>query len=149
MASKKDHSLILAPSESANPCEVTHGADSKHVRKSFDDRRTSRGKALAARLDSLVDSLGGNKRITPAMRILVDSAIRPKLITLQCINDYIAKQETIINHKGEVIPCLGTHYIAFSNALRRDLEALIGMAKAAGTDKGYVPTLKDLLKDVE
>jgi hypothetical protein len=134
--------LNLAAWKKKNPAgaKLTHGAKSVNFRRRFDDRRTNEGKQLSAVIRSLEDDLGGTANLTAPIRLLIDSNVRPKLITLMCINQYINKQESLINDKGELLSCLARNYISFSNALRRDLEALVAMAKTNG-NKARVPSL--------
>jgi hypothetical protein len=125
--------------------KITHGAQSETYRKRFDDQRTAQGKALAEALSALMDHFGGPANITAPMQLLIDSGIRPKLITLMCINDFITKQKSIISSDGELIPCLGRNYISFSNALRLDLQTLLDMAKTDGR-KTKIPRIEDIIR---
>jgi len=121
---------------------LSHGANSQNYRRRFDDRRTRQGKALAAVVDDLIAGLGGPDRLTPQMRLIIDTGVRPKLITLICINEYLNGQEALINDEGELIGCLGKSYIGFSNALRQDIATLNDMAKPAEPKR--VPTIEEL-----
>ena len=60
---------------------------------------------------------------------LILDRVREKLIVLMQIGAYVDLQESIINDKGDLIGCLGRGYTSFSEALRRDLEALYGTGK--------------------
>lgn len=124
---------------------LKHGGESRTIRKRFDDMRTNQGKTLAAVLKELMEHFGGPKNITAPMQLLIDAGIRPKLITLMCINDYINKQAELINGSGELLSCLGKNYIGFSNALRLDLSALTEMAKAQNKGRSDVPRIEDFV----
>ena len=124
-----------------------HGAHSGTVRRRYDDLRTTQGQALHNVMQNLIDDLGGAASLTAPMGIMLNSAIRPKLITLMCINDYLNKQQgDIINEAGELIACLGQNYISWSNALRRDLEVLVDLAAKAGKSSKGVPTIEQLIQ---
>jgi hypothetical protein len=65
---------------------VKHGAASGTFRKRFDDKRSTQGRALSEAVDALVEHFGGPTNITAPMQLLIDSGIRPKLITLILIS---------------------------------------------------------------
>lgn len=121
-----------------------HGAFSVHKRERFSDARTSEGRQLKAILKELVEDIGGQSRISAGQRMLVDTNIRPKLITLLCIADWVdrQKQESIISEAGELAKCLSTSYLAFTNSLRLDLIALYGLNS---TRRSKVPTIGEVL----
>ena len=126
---------------------LKHGAHSGTVRARFDDMRCTQGKALHNVMQNLIGDLGGEAALTAPMRILIDSNVRPKLITILLINDHINKlQGDILKEDGSLIGCLGTNYIAFSNGLRRDLEVLVEMAAKAGKINKGVPTIEQLIQ---
>ena len=79
------------------------------------------------------------------MALLIDSNIRPKLITLITISDFINKQKSLVSDDGELLPVLAKNYIAFSNALRRDLQALLEMAKT-DVAKSKIPRIEDIIR---
>jgi len=121
-----------------------HGAFSSHMRERFSDARTSEGRQLKAILKELVEDIGGQSRISAGQRMLVDTNIRPKLITLLCIADWVdrQKQESIISEAGELAKCLSTSYLAFTNSLRLDLIALYGMTS---TKPSRIPSIADII----
>lgn len=124
-----------------------HGAHSTTVRARFDDMRCTQGKALHNIMTALINDMGGESSLTAPMRILIDSNVRPKLITILLINDHINKlQGDILKEDGSLIGCLGTNYLAFSNGLRRDLEVLVEMAIKAGKGSKGVPTIEQLIE---
>ena len=121
-----------------------HGVKSGTVRQRFDDLRTSEGKALSEAMDALVTHFGGAEHISAPMQVLLDAAIRPKLIILMIISEWVNKQGQLINTKGELPPVLGSHYIAYCNGLRRDLMDLVKLAADAGM-KAKPPSISDLI----
>lgn len=102
-----------------------HGGASVNFRKRFSDRRTNEGKRLAMIIKAIVDDLGGPKELSAPQRVLVDVSIRPKLITMLSIGQYIDKQTSIISEDGTLLKCLSQNYLAFSNSLRLDLVTLV------------------------
>jgi len=125
---------------------IRHGAFSPTCRKRLDDGRSTDGKALANTMRNLVDDLGGERNLTGPMRILINSNVRPKLITLMLINNYInLKQNEILDDQGNLIPALSKSYISFSNALRLDLQALNDMAARAGKTNKNIPTIESII----
>ena len=58
--------------------------------------------------------------------ILLDR-ITEKLIFLQLISNFALNQKDIINDKGELLPCLNSNYLAFSNSLRLDIQAFYAL----------------------
>ena len=64
------------------------------------------------------------------------------MIVLLCIGKYIDSQESPINKKGELLSCLSSNYLAFSNSLRLDLIALYGMTPKKGVK---IPTIEEII----
>ena len=128
------------------PPNLQHGANSQIVRARFDDGRTAQGRALAASLKNLTDHFGGADAITAPMQLLINSYVRPRLITLMCISDYINRQIDVIDDEGKVLGCLD-QYHRFSNSLRDDIKALQELAREAGLigKSGQVPTIADII----
>jgi len=120
---------------------LQHGAYSLMVKGRYLDGRYREAKRLNAVMDSLVEGLGGASHLTPNQSLLLTSGIRPKLITLMCISDYLDKQDTLLDEGGNLLACLSKNYISFSNALRLDLLALTQMA-----GKPKLPDLDGYLK---
>ncbi len=73
----------------------------------------------------------------------VGAGLKPALIVLFQISKYISRQESIISPTGELLPCLGRNYTTYSEALRRDLEALFGLKRRSG-NQSYDKALKAL-----
>jgi hypothetical protein len=105
------------------PSAFKHGALSKLTQARYKDHRYREAKQLRAIMTALAEDFGGQGNLTEAQKLLMGN-IRSKLIVLFQIGKYIEARESIINEEGELIPCLGRHYTAFAEALRRDLLAL-------------------------
>ena len=119
---------------------LKHGANSKHMKKRYDDLRTSEGRQLRTVMEDLIADLGGSAVLTAPQRLFLDN-IRSKLIVLFQISKYVSGQQSIINLKGELLPVLGRNYTTYSEALRRDLEALFGL-KRRSSERSYDKALE-------
>ena len=108
------------------PGALKHGAFSRHIRKRYSDKRTREGRQLQAIINNLILDLGPD--LSASQCLLLDR-IREKLIVLMQIGKYVDHQPSIINDKGELLPCLGRNYTTYAESLRRDLEALYNTAK--------------------
>jgi hypothetical protein len=117
---------------------LRHGAYSQQVRQRYSDARTTEGRALRAVMDELRKDLG----TVSVGQSLILGRVREKLIVLMQIGAYVDKQPSAITAKGELLPCLGRGYTAFSEALRRDVELLYVMAKRTPSK---VPSLSEYL----
>lgn len=132
----------LAKWKAENPQggRLNHGAYSRHFRKRYMDGRTREGKRLNGVINALIRDLGGNKNVSTTQKLLLDN-IRSKLIVLFQISKYIDRQPSIIdNRTHELIPCLGRNFTGYSEALRRDLEALTKLS-----NKPKQPDLQDYI----
>ena len=118
-----------------------HGAYSKHVRRCYSDKRTTEGKQLAAIIKALVDDCGPD--LTAAQSLILDR-IREKLIVLMQIGRYVDRQPSVLNEKGELLSALGKNYLAFSNALRLDLQVLYD-----GKQKNKTPSYQEIVHSLE
>ncbi len=123
---------------------LRHGAFSRVVRQKYSDRRSTEGKQLAKIMEGLVRDLGGEDQISSAQRLLLDS-IQAKLVIILQISKFVDRQPSIISPSGELLPCLGRGFTTYSEALRRDLEALLGMGKK----RSKVPTIEDIIRQGE
>lgn len=103
-----------------------HAAYSRQIRQRYSDKRTKEGKRLAAVLNELIQDVGPD--LSAGQCLLLDR-IREKLIVLMQIGAYVDRQESILNDKGEILPCLGKNYTTYAESLRRDLEALYATGK--------------------
>lgn len=106
------------------------------------DRRTPFGRYMAAVEQNIVDDLGGHEGLSQKQRLLLDRIIE-KLIFLERIGAWSMEQECIVDSKGNLLPALGKSYLAYSNALRLDLQALYDDG-----DKGRarIPTIKEVIQ---
>ena len=121
---------------------ISHGAHSGTIRQKYSDRRTTEGKQPADIMSGLVSDLGGQGAITNAQRLTLAN-IRTKCIVLLQIGKYIDKQDSVINSNDELIPCLGRGFTAYSEAIRRDLEALFKFNQGK---KNAVPSIEDIIQ---
>lgn len=134
----------LAKWKEENPSggNLRHGAYSKHFRKRYTDKRTREGKQLEAVFQGLIEDLGGKTELTFAQLLILEN-IRSKLIVIFQISKHVDRQESIINKKGELLPCLGRNYTTYSESLRRDLETLFSI-KRKPTLLSYENVMKKL-----
>ena len=132
----------LADWKEKNPSggALRHGAWSKQVRQRYSDKRTTEGKHLSSLVDGLIVDLGGSENLSTAQSILLNS-IRSKLIVILQISKHVDMQESIINEKHELIPCLGRGFTTYSESLRRDLEVLFSV-KRKSANMSYERALK-------
>jgi len=132
---------LLAYREKNPAPALTHGAYSGTIRKRYSDKRTSEGRQLYAILEGLKADLGGADKLTAAQCLILEG-IRSKLIVLLQIGKYADHQVSLINVRGELLPCLGRNYTGYSEALRRDLEALTAMASKKPS---RIPTIEEIV----
>jgi hypothetical protein len=86
------------------------------------DRRFRIGRQLATVRENLIAECSEGK-LSQAQNILLDRIIE-KLAFLNCMASYCMDQEQLVSPKGELIGVLRHSYLAFSEALRRDLVGL-------------------------
>jgi len=104
------------------------------------DRRTTLGKALTGVRKRLAEDVGGE--ITEGQSVLMDR-ITEKLIFLNLIAAFVFNQDTIINNKGELLPCLGQNYLQYTNSLREDLRQFYQMANIkTRADESYLDIVR-------
>ena len=134
----------LAKWKEKNPSggNLRHGAYSQEVRRKYSDNRYREAKQLKGVITNLIDDLGGADTLTAAQSLILDN-IRSKLIVLFQIGKFVEGQESIINTDGELLPCLGRNYTAYSESLRRDLEALFAIKRKPAL-QSYENTLRML-----
>ena len=97
---------------------------------------------MARIMEALIQDLGGREVMTAAQSLLLDN-IKAKIIVLLQISKWVDQQPSVITATGELLPCLGRGFTAYSEALRRDLEALTAMASKKHS---RLPTIEDLIK---
>ena len=118
-----------------------HAAKSAKIAERYSDLRTKEGRTLKAILGHIVSDLGGEGSLNGKQRLLLDT-LRAKLIVILQISDYADLQfdgPGIITKDGDLIPCLGKSYLAYTNSIRLTLRELY-----EGWDGGKPPkTLED------
>jgi hypothetical protein len=124
-----------------NDHAMKHGVHSLTIRQRYSDLRTSEGRQLKAILDGLIDDLGGQRAISHAQRLCLEN-MRCKLIVLFQISKYVDQQESVITEKGELLPCLGRGFTAYSEGIRRDLEALFKISPVKARN---IPSIEELI----
>jgi hypothetical protein len=120
-----------------------HGGHAKQIRARYFDGRTKEGKLFHAIRSNMIGDLGGESSLSQKQWIMLDRVME-KLIFLHRIGEWSLEQDRIVDAKGELLPCLGKSYVAFSNALRLDLQALY-----EGTVRGKSPSYKEALQYIE
>ena len=121
-----------------------HGGHSlvKRYREGKLDRRTSMGRYLEDVKNGFIKELGAP---TPPQEILLQ-LIMQKIVFISAIAEYCNNRQgtQVVNVRGELLPCLSKSYIAFSNALVRDIKVLYelqGVKKRVAGDietEGYL-----------
>jgi hypothetical protein len=122
---------------------VTHGAYSSTIRQRYSDKRTTEGKQLHAVISAITVDLGGPVSLNAGQQVLIAS-LRGKLIVLFQISDYLDRQDNIFDSEGNVLPCLRQTYLAYSEAVRRTLEALYGLSNTK-LRRSKVPRLEEII----
>ncbi len=122
---------------------LTHGAYSNGVRRRYGDKRYREGKQLDAIMKALIEDCGGQDKLTASQSLILDS-IKSKIMVLFQISKYVDLQPCIIDKEGNLLPCLGRGFTTYSEALRRDLEALSSMGN--GKRKA---SYKDIMKSLQ
>ena len=133
----------LAKWKAENPSggNLKHGGWSRHFRKRYGDKRTREGKRLDGAINALVEDLGGSESVSAAQRLLLDN-IRSKLIVLFQISKFVDRQPDIIDkNTGKLLSCLAHNFTSYSEALRRDLEALVKLS-----NNPKPPSLEDYIR---
>ena len=122
-----------------------HAAKSAKIAERYSDLRTKEGRTLKAILGHIVSDLGGEGNLNGKQRLLLDT-LRAKLNVILQISDYADLQfdgPGIITKEGDLIPCLGRGYLAYTNSVRLTLRELY-----EGWDAGKPPkTLEQYLAE--
>jgi hypothetical protein len=107
---------------------TTHGGYTFLTTGRLPEHRREVERYLAeARVGLLEDLAGAGGRVTAAQQILIDRVVT-KLGVLRCIEEYV--RETAVMLGPDLAPPLGRNYLAYSNSIRLDLQAL-GVDKRA------------------
>ncbi len=135
--------LLSWKADHPGEANLKHGAYSNGVRRRYGDKRFREGKQLDAIMKALVEDCGGQDKLTASQRLILDS-IKSKIVVLFQISKYVDLQPCIIDKEGNLLPCLGRGFTTYSEALRRDLEALTAMGN--GRKKA---SYKDIMKRLQ
>lgn len=124
------------------PTKSTHGAWSlkRALNTGRLDMRSEAGQAIKRLQTRLETDLGGADNLSTQERLIVDRIVKKALI-VEALESYALSRRTIFKRNGELIGCLGRHYLSYTEALRRDLQAL-GLQRRAKD----VPNLQDYLQ---
>lgn len=119
----------------------THGAWSlkRALNTGRLDMRSEAGQAIKRLQIRLETDLGGADNLSTQERLIVDRVVKKALI-IEALESYALSRKSIFKRNGELIGCLGRHYLSYTEALRRDLQA-IGLQRRAKD----VPNLSDYL----
>lgn len=114
----------------------THGGYSFLTTGRLPEHRTYIRRYLTACRQGLINDLGGEENLSTAQAILIDRIIS-KLGCVRCIEEH--SRETSVMVGNNLAPALKASYLAYSNSIRLDLQALgIG-----SNDKGKEITPED------
>ena len=91
----------------------------------YSDKRHAACKMIDKQIQGVREYLGD---VTEVQELLLQSNIRPKLVIMHQIGAYLDNLDSIFNKDGSLIAVLGKNYLAYTNALRRDLQAIIEMS---------------------
>jgi len=122
---------------------LRHGVYSQTVRQRYSDLRTNEGKRLKTVMDSIVDDLGGAEQLNSAQNVIL-GGLRSKFIVVFQIGKYLDRQFDIIDSNGELLACLKSNFLQYSESIRRDLETLYAVRKSITLRR--VPKLEELIK---
>jgi hypothetical protein len=114
----------------------------RHPRRRLLDGRSSEARRLKTVLRALVEDLGGEEGLTPAQRLILGQ-LREKLVALAAITMHLDKQASAIGEDGQLIPALRRSHLAYSNSVRRDIEALHGLRD---TRKKKIQSLEEYVR---
>lgn len=111
---------------------------------------------LARLRTELIEAHGGDEKITPEARILIDSAIEAlgvqKMMTLYTRKFGLVDAVAAHNGRLELSPILGKNYISYGNSVRQALLALAELERSKGReDEGPTPIeiLAEAVRDEE
>jgi hypothetical protein len=121
----------------------SHGGYSLISKGVLPERRKHLLSYLISARETICEDYGGEDRMSASQIILLDRAVS-KLGCLRLMEEFA--RESGIMSDGELIPCLRKSYLAFSNSLRRDLEAL----KDLGMDQvGPVTSIQEIVAEID
>lgn len=99
----------------------THGGYSFLVHGRLPEHRTYIRRYLTACRQGLINDMGGEENLSTAQAILIDRIIS-KLGCIRCIEEHTREGSVMVGQ--ELAPALKCSYLAFSNSIRLDLQAL-------------------------
>lgn len=109
----------------------THGAWSlkRAINTGRLDMRSEAGQAIKRLQTRLETDLGGTDNLSTQERLIVDRIVK-KVLIVEALETYALSRKSIFKRNGELIGCLGRHYLSYTEALRRDLLA-VGLQRRA------------------
>jgi hypothetical protein len=107
----------------------THGGFSFLATGKLPEHRRYILRYLTAARMQLIRDIGGSEENLSAQQIIIIDRIISKLGILRCVEEHV--RETSIMKGHELAPALRASYLAYSNSLRLDLQAL-GIDKRVG-----------------
>ena len=81
------------------------------------------GRLVDGIIVEMIDDLGGEAEISASQKIII-STIRQNLVFLGLVNEWIVKQPSIIDGKGEMLSPLNGFYLACQNTVTRNCREL-------------------------
>jgi hypothetical protein len=81
------------------------------------------GRLVDGIIVEMIDDLGGEAEISASQKIII-STIRQNLVFLGLVNEWIIKQPSIIDGKGEMLSPLNGFYLACQNTVTRNCREL-------------------------
>ena len=109
--------------------KIKHGGYSFLSKGRLPEDRAYIERYLTACRQGLIDDLGGEPNLSTAQLILIDRIIS-KLGCIRCIEEHTREGSVMVGQ--ELAPALKRSYLAFSNSIRLDLQALGINSKATG-----------------
>lgn len=110
---------------------VIHGGYSFLTTGQLPEHRTYIRRYLTNCREGLLQDLGGEPNLSTQQVMLIDRIIS-KLGCLRCIEEHVRENSVMVGQR--LAPSLRTSYLAFSNSLRLDLQAL-GIKKRTASGK--------------
>ena len=89
-------------------------------------------------MNEMVNDLGGEDGVTASQRIII-STIRQNLVFIMLVNEWITKQPSLINERGEMLGPLNGFYLTCQNAVTRNCQMLgLKRVKPVLSMEGYL-----------
>jgi len=119
---------------------LKHGGFSRHIKSKYSDCRFNAAKELKGIIQRLTDDAGGDGNLSEGQRLML-GVIRSKFIVSKQISDFVAKQEGIVDPKGEILPCLKS-FCTFTEGMRRAIESFYAMGNKKPS---RVPSIQEII----